>query len=183
MGSRLFVGKTNSGSIRRAVIAFDFSGLIPAGSTIKSVTLKLYMSKTHAEVETVDLHRLLTDWGEGTSDASGNEGGEGGGTIATSGDATWIHRNYKSELWQSPGGDYSATASAGISVSGSGTYIWGSTPQLVDDVQSWLDNPSSNAGWILIGNETRSQTTKRFDSKECGTDAFRPVLTVTFTSP
>ena len=52
---------------------------------------------------------------------------------------------------------------------------------MVADVQAWLDDPSGNFGWIVVGNEAKNQTAKRFDSKEGGTTANRPVLTVTFT--
>ena len=177
-GAYLFVGKTNSGSIRRAVIAFDIAGQIPTGSTIKSVTLTLHMSRTQAGAETSEVHRLLADWGEGISDAIGTEGG---GTTSTSGDATWIHRFFETDAWQTPGGDFSTTASASTSVSGTGNYTWGSTAQLVADVQAWLDDPSSNFGWILLGNEDDNQTAKRFDSKENSAAANRPVLAVSFT--
>ncbi|MGH6958897.1 MAG: hypothetical protein ACREE7_00285, partial [Dongiaceae bacterium] len=44
-GPDFFCGVTANAAIRRAVIAFDLSG-IPAGATINSVTLRLYMSRT-----------------------------------------------------------------------------------------------------------------------------------------
>ena len=53
----------------------------------------------------------------------------------------------------------------------------------MNDVQGWLDNPSSNFGWLLQGNESTSPTTKRFDTKENGTVANRPMLTVNYTPP
>ena len=37
---------------------------------------------------------------------------------------------------------------------------------MLADVQKWLDDPSSNFGWLLLGDETKSRTTKRFDSSE-----------------
>ena len=179
-GAHLFAGKTSGGDIRRAVLAFDVAGQIPAGAIIKSVILELRMSRSTSGAGTIELHRLLADWGEGTSDVSGNEGR---GTPSTEGDATWVHRSFSTESWQTPGGDFSPTVSAGTPVSGIASYTWGSTAQMVDDVQSWLDDPSSNFGWILIGNEASIHTTKRFDSRENATAASRPVLTVTFTPP
>jgi hypothetical protein len=74
-GAYMFVGKTdNSALIRRAVIAFDPTS-VPIGATIDSVTLNLNMSRTTSGSQTVTLHKLQADWGEGTSDALGNEGG------------------------------------------------------------------------------------------------------------
>src|SRR5438876_5160110 len=76
LGNHFFAGKTAQaqGSIRRGVLAFDIAGNIPAGAIITSVTLSLNMSKTASDTaRTVELHRLLADWGEGTSQASGEE--------------------------------------------------------------------------------------------------------------
>jgi len=179
-GSHIFAGNNNGGRARRAVIAFDVANQVPAGSTIQEVTLTLRMSRTRTGPETIRLHRLQADWGEGTSNASANEGS---GAVSTSEDATWVHRFFNSDSWNNPGGDFSSASSASTSVGGSGSYTWGSTSQLVADVQGWLNDPSINFGWVVIGNEARSQTAKRFDSRENGTSANRPVLTVTYTPP
>ena len=178
-GQHIFVGRNNNDLVRRSVIAFDIVGSIPEGAIINSVTLTLNMSRTQAEEETVQLHRLLADWGEGASDAASNEGG---GTGAGSGDATWIHTQFDSETWQSPGGDFSATASADNTVGGAGRYTWDSTDAMVADVQVWLDDPSTNFGWLLLGNEGETRTTKRFDSKDNSLPANRPTLTIEFTA-
>jgi hypothetical protein len=52
----------------------------------------------------------------------------------------------------------------------------------VADVQGWLTNPSTNFGWIIIGNEGGTGTSKRFDSRENDTTANRPQLTVNYTT-
>ena len=74
-GQHIFAGKNNSGAIRRAVLAFDVSG-VPTGATIDTVSLKLNMSQTVSGAQTVTLHKLLADWGEGSSVATGGGGGE-----------------------------------------------------------------------------------------------------------
>jgi hypothetical protein len=174
-GDFFFAGNTNTSAVRRGLIAFDIAANVPAGSVIDSVELVLYMSKTSAGDQTISLYRLLADWGESSSNASGGEGA--GGTAAT-GDATWIHTFYDTEFWQNPGGDFSPSSSAGITVGGIGSYTWSSTPDMIGDVQDWLDTPSSNFGWLLQGNESTNQTAKRFDTKENPVSANRPVLTV-----
>ncbi len=76
-GSHLFVGRTgagNAGAVRRAVLAFDVASALPAGAVIDSVHLKMRMNRTVAGARVVSVHRLLDDWGEGTSVATGNEG-------------------------------------------------------------------------------------------------------------
>ena len=43
------------------------------------------------------------------------------------------------------------------------------------DVQSWLDDPASNFGWLVLGDESEIPTAKRFDTRE---SASPPVLTI-----
>ena len=71
--------------------------------------------------------------------------------------------------------------SASQTIDQNGLYTWGSTAGMVADVQSWLDDPGSNFGWIILGDEgTSLPTAKRFDSRE--TAATGPFLTVDFTT-
>ena len=174
LGFHLFAGKTAMGELRRGVLAFDIAGSVPAGSTITGVTLSMNMSRTPLSVAyPVELHVLLADWGEGTSQASGEEGD---GAPATPNDATWRHRFFDTIFWTNEGGDFSATVSASQSVGDIGQYIWSSS-QMVADVQSWLDNPATNFGWLVLGDEKPTLTSKRFDTRE---SASPPVLTIQF---
>jgi hypothetical protein len=177
LGLHFFAGKTAMGELRRGVLAFNIAGSIPAGSTITGVTLSMNMSRTPLSVAyPVELHKLLADWGEGTSMASGEEGD---GAPATPNDATWRHRFFDTIFWTNEGGDFSATVSASQSVSVVGPYTW-SSAQMVADVQSWLDNPAGNFGWLVLGDEKPTLTSKRFDTRE---SASPPILTIEFTGP
>lgn len=178
-GSYLFAGRNSQGNARRSFIAFDVADTIPAGARIDSVFLLLNMNRTSGGPAPVALHRLIDDWGEGTSDA-----GEGGrGAPATLGDATWLHTFYDTAFWVTAGGDYTPTASAVATVADSALYRWGSTAAMVADVQSWLDAPTTNFGWILIGDEGNVTTTKRFDSREIvGAAAGRPPKLIVYSS-
>lgn len=138
------------------------------------------MSRTTAGNQTVSLHRLLANWGEGTSNADANEGQ---GAPSTTNDATWLHTFYNTSKWTNAGGDFAATASASLTVGGNGSYTWGSTTQMVADVQGWLNNPGSNFGWMVRGNEAVTTTAKRFDSRQIASTANRPVLIVDYTPP
>ena len=174
-GFHFFAGETAMGELRRGVLAFDIAGSIPPGSTITAVSLSLNLSRTLLETaRTVELHKLLADWGEGTSHAPGEEGD---GAPATTNDATWRHRFFDTIFWATQGGDFSATVSASQVVGSVGQYTW-SSAQMVADVQSWLDNPSSNFGWLVLGDESTNATSKRFDTRE---SASPPVLTIEFT--
>lgn len=176
-GDYLFAGQTNQSAIRRGLLAFDLTDKLPAGATIVSATLQLHMSKTSAGSAAVSLHRVLANWGEGSSNANSNEGG---GATASTGDATWLHTLFNTTLWQAPGGDFAPTASATTAVAGVADYQW-RTPALLADVQGWVANPTANFGWLLIGDENANSTAKRFDSRENPTAANRPQLTIVYT--
>ncbi|MEP7107762.1 MAG: DNRLRE domain-containing protein [Ferruginibacter sp.] len=176
-GENLFSGSNALNSPRRALLKFDIAAQIPAGAVITSVTLTLFCNKTTAGNSDISIHQLLADWGESNSNAMGEEGG---GIAAVANDATWVSSFHLSNLWNSPGGDFTATASATTTVGDTGlSYNWTSS-QAIADVQNWLNNPSLNFGWILIGNETISSTSKRFDSRENLNSAQRPQLSVTY---
>lgn len=179
-GEAIFSGRINatSRSIRRALLAFDVASAVPAGSVVTGARLWLNLSATSAGPVSVRLHRVLADWGEGASSSGG-----GGGAPAAPGDSTWIHRFYDDVFWTQPGGDFYPISRGDAVVDQPGLYSWGSTPEMVADVQSWLDQPGSAFGWILLGDETRPQTVKRFDSRETPDQANRPLLEVDFVPP
>lgn len=179
IGTGMFAGRTDDSSRRRAVMAFDL-GAIPAGATIQSAQVRLTMTQTNSNSTPISLHRILASWGEGTSNAT--SGGGGGGATATANDATWVHRFWSGTSWTSPGGQFTAAPSATLPVGGTGTYTWGSTTQLVADVQGWLANPASNFGLIAIGDESQDQTAKRFATREAATASTRPALLLTYTT-
>ncbi len=175
-GAYLFTGRTLIGARRRALIRFDL-GSIPAGATIEAARLELSMSRTISGTLTVRLHRLLRGWGEGTVDAPGQEGT---GAPAQAGDATWTQNRLGGGSWDQLGGDYETMASAAAPVRNLGRYTW-TSDQLIADVQAWLDDPASNFGWIVIGNEAAGfGTAKRLDSRENPDPAARPVLVVSY---
>ncbi len=179
-GSHFFAGTTGGFTqpdTRRGLIAFDIAGSIPAGATIDSVGLTLHVSRTAAGDTNVSLHRLLADWGEGASDAPGQEGG---GTAPAPGDATWLHTASPGSFWASAGGDFVAASSGSSLVGGVGSYTWGSTAGMVADVQTWLDS-GDNCGWLLMGNEATDEPAKRFDSRTNSNASFRPELRVEYT--
>ena len=174
-GHHLFVGNTENGTTRRALITFDIAANIPEGASINRVKLTLNMSGATEGSAAVDLHRVLADWGEGASAPSGQQEN----AAAADGDATWIHTFFSSSTWNSPGGDFVEIPSASKEVEGPGSYSW-TTSELAADVQLWLDHPSSNFGWIVRGVEDSNGSPKRFDSRENGEEANRPVLEVHF---
>ena len=171
------VGVNGAGTFRRALVRFDLSS-IPPGSHILSVSFKAYMSQTSAGTQDCRLHRMLESWGEGASFAFG-----GGGTAPEANDATWAYRFWPSSSWTVPGGVFAPSASATKAIGAAGSYIWASTTGLVADVQSWVDAPAANFGWVIVGNEAALETAKRFESRESGDPLRHPTVTITYSPP
>ena len=173
-GQTLFTG-VRQNNIRRSLLAFDLSS-IPAGATITSAELRMNCTVLNT-AQSVSIHRLGADWGEGTA-----AGTLTSGATAGTGDATWTHRNYNSVLWSTAGGQYTATASASVTVSATGQVNW-SSAGLLADVQMWQGMPAMNWGWIVRSNEVTNNVNVTFASKENSTAANRPRLVITYTPP
>lgn len=182
-GSVFIAGRAGgSGSpapLRRALLEFDLSTL-PQGTLVQSASLTLTLTQSSgASLVPFGFYRVLADWGAAGSIATS----PGQGITAAAGDATWASRFAGSaSLWTAAGGDYAPTASAttavGMLAAGTPTpYTWLSTQQLVTDIQSWIDDPSSNVGWILIGDEGVPGTARQFASSENSNAIYLPTLT------
>jgi hypothetical protein len=153
--------------------------------TSVTLTLKLTLSPAGVSGTTpITLHQVLDSWGEGASSAPA---AGGAGVIAKPGDATWNYRFYTTTLWNTPGGDFdnaaSSTANVGTVANGSASTVNWLGAGLQGDVQEWVNNPASNFGWILLGDETGIDNARRFASAENSNVSLRPVLTVLYTVP
>jgi len=198
-GGFLFVGVGGFTPVpARALIQFDIANCgagIPAGSTITGATLDLDLVRDASIVgpnpADHDLHAVTTAWGEGASD-TGNPPMNGGGTVAVPPDATWLNAMVPAPTWGTAGGDFNPVASATalqVGAAGLVVYQWtGGT--MVANVQNWLDNPTTNNGWILkqANENTPTASNKEFASREnpgipSNPAGAAPVLTVTFDPP
>jgi len=177
-GPSIFAGNNSTRNIRRALVYFDVAGIIPANASIDSVEVRLYVSNAPNDVPQVfSIHRILVDWGEGSSVSSG-----GGGAPATANDATWLHRFYPSSLWSNAGGDFDASTHAWATVGGVGEWSW-ADEHLTADVRAWYDSPGDNFGWLVAGNESAASTVRRFESRETLNSDQRPRLIVHYSLP
>jgi hypothetical protein len=177
------VSGTTAGVLRqpfrsRAVMRFNVAGVTPAGAVITSATLKLTVVKIPSAPSNSEfgLHRMLVRWGEGNkNDKTGSQ--------ATTGESTWNSRMFLLPQWGAPGGkagtDFATDTSSSTFVSGLGPYTFASSPNMVADVQFWLDSTNSNFGWILISQDEASDSTaRRFASREGGANA--PALVIEY---
>jgi hypothetical protein len=185
-GQGLFVGTTGQADPRRALIGFDIANNLPAGSIITAVQLTLVLDQAASgdtRARPIELHRLLANWGEGTTGQGmpGPKSGRGFPTPSNGTTATWTNRFHNTTPWANAGGDFVATASGSTLVgSARQAYAWDSTPMMLSDVQAWLDDPASNFGWLLLGDESATATARRFDTREFPNSNLRPALKITF---
>jgi len=179
-------GGLDSTALRRGLIRFDLAP-IPAGSQVVSAKLTLF--RTGGLIpQLVSVHKLRRDWGEGSSGS-----GEAcnprpptpeAGRPPTDSSSTWNFRYFGARAqWDSAGGDFEPTLTDSVTMFANFAAVELSGPGIAADVQSWVNNPVSNDGWILIGDEAREQTGSRFASREDPIPAHRPTLTISFTSP
>lgn len=175
-GPHIFAGGDNNGLRKRALFAFNIGPPeIPEGSTIEIVSLALHVNRTRGTADSFSLRKLTRDWGEADSST-----GRGTGASAQAGDATWNQSMFNSQNSNSPGGDFLGISSGNADLLGSSTTSTFIGPQMIADVQDWLDNPFGNFGWILIGPSSQ-QTARRIDSREASNASNRPKLTIEFT--
>ena len=181
-GAAFFNSGTTQNRMRnRALLEFDIASALPAGALITSVGLQLEVLRQPVdgfEISFFGLHRMLRPWGEGNTFAT-----KGMGSPAQPGDATWNYASASGDSWSEPGGgigvDFAAQQSSGVFIYGLGTYQFEGTPELANEIQSWLDHPESNFGWMLLcETEELPFTARRFGSREDPQSA--PVLTIEF---
>ena len=157
----------NDPTVEQALVRFDGifgsgTNQIPVGSTITSATLTLRVGGTTNDESPspVNFHRLLHPWVDS-------------GLWADYGASPW---NATAGI-QADGTDALATADATATMSALNT----SYPvDVTGSVQAWANAPSDNHGWVILPTGTDGL---RLQSSESTTVSYRPLLSVTYTSP
>jgi DMSO/TMAO reductase YedYZ molybdopterin-dependent catalytic subunit len=205
-GPGMFVGSDGQGRPKRGLIEFDIPAYVPSNATITSAVLTLYLGQVAGSggggssgdptPRTIRLFDVTTAWAGSTNGTTGfpgpGFGGTGQGFPANIGDATWNYAKYNTLRWNTPGGggDFVSTESADTVVGQSvdTAYSWGSTAQMLSDVQGWLDCTSLNYGWLLKNDSEALQTTfrafyTREGAIEQGLPQYAPDLVVSYVVP
>lgn len=183
-GIKLFAGKIATGVLRRGLIEFDVSS-IPTNAVISDVSVQLNVLNVPgaATNQDIGLHLALAEWGESGSVATGN--GNGNPAPAEPGDATWLNTFFddlNTNLWNTAGGDFSASASSTTSMGTStGPIVFDSTIDLIADVSTWVQDSNNNHGWIIVGDEVNDTNVRSFGSRESGGSA--PLLNIEYSIP
>jgi hypothetical protein len=169
----LLSGKIQNDVYRvRALMKFDFSTL-PTNAIVLSARVTIEVTRQPGDGlanAPFGLYRMLRSWGEGDKVATTVPGQ---GLPASPGEATWGHAFFPTNAWSVPGGasgvDFSDVESTFQFIYGTGQspYRFESTPELVADVQGWVNNPQINYGWMLLcDDEATIFTARRFGSRE-----------------
>ncbi len=185
-GQFLTIGNFEFGIYRRVLIAFNFDGIIPPGSTILSAQLVVTPSAVTSSTAML-IYRVGSPWAAGKSTP---ENELFGGPAAT-GDPTWFFRNYtegnpmRSQTWRQPGGDFVPDQPlVGDGGSTQNNKVAYTSEHLLADVQSMIVRPDQHFGWLLLADEGSLSTgVYQFPSSDNEDEARRPYLDITFTSP
>ena len=157
----LWVQHTGGGSGDHSLLQFDLSS-IPVHSKIENASLWLY-KWTSGAGGTIALHRVTSDWAEGTQDHTTGPG------------ATWNDRD-TGVPWISPGGDYdpSPVDVSNLNAGAAAWYRWDITPL----VQGWVSGSYDNQGMILVAQT--AETDLAFSSSDTANASEHPKLTITY---
>jgi spore coat protein A len=186
-------GQTRGGQAmtRRALVQFDLSS-IPPGSEIVSARLNLFRMSPGGPGTRLRVYRLLQDWGEGHSGVgdSCTPPPKAFGRPPTDSASTWNYRFWGAQaVWQSDaggtvhGGSFRSSYSDSEDIGLFDQYVDLTSSGITNDVKDWVQDPASNHGWILLGDEANLGTGMRFTSREDTVATHAPTLTVSFTSP
>ena len=177
--------------IRRALVLFDLSA-IPPGSEIVSARLNLFRLQPGGTGSRMTVHRLLQSWGEGNSGAEFEctARPKQFGRTPTDSSSTWNYAFWgPQDFWRTEAGDTLHGGNFQSAFSDSEFLVpWIQMDGLQSDgitrdVVDWFQNPSSNHGWILRGDETLAGTGMRFASRRDTLEGHPPSLTISFTPP
>ncbi len=155
--------KTENGKLNRALLQFDLSSL-PAGATINSATLSLYVKDVKDGDVTINAHRVTQAWVEG----SGADPADG---------VTWDTYD-GTNTWATAGGDYDASSLDSTFLAKDTKNVWASW-DVTGAADDWL-NPATNFGVILESPVTTPKSEAKFKSSDDGTASERPKLEVCY---
>lgn len=166
----------NSSVLQRSLIKFDLSN-IPAGSTVSSAALLLTCVGEFSSTDyAITAYPLSRSWSEGTAAV---------GTYVLNTNATWTHSNYPT-TWGTPGADNTSSDrgpnSIGTAIVTNCVNASVSIPINTATIEGWINNPATNYGILLKGDETQNNTIKNFASSEHATVSYHPQLSIVYDS-
>jgi hypothetical protein len=157
----LLDGDTTGGKDAYVLLKWDVTA-IPSGSTVQSAKVKFYV--TNASTQTYEFYALNRAWVE--TQATWN--------LAATGSS-----------WSVPGAkgstDRGSTVRGTVTATATGAVTVTLNSSGVSLVQSWVNSPSSNHGFLLA--DSANADSLQFASREATTASQRPRLEVTYVPP
>lgn len=162
----LGVGTAVGGNTVRSLLKFDLSA-VPSSTTILSADLNLWLSSTNNNSPIdVSLHKLTSPWEENQ--------------------ASWTYsKTTPYTAWKTAGGDFSNDKLRTVKDIGvppasiADAMVNWKVP--LDVVQGWINNPTTNNGFMLKSDNETTQIYKKFASSEQSTlNKYKPQLVVTY---
>jgi hypothetical protein len=189
--NQMHVGLFNGGVYGRSLLQFNLSS-IPSNATITNVVLTFSDGGNGQNIPQIFVHKLTQGWTEGNANSACPFSGAcnvPGVALTSQTDVTWRETSYSggalTNLWLTTGGNFAATASTTSTAEGNNAKLF-SSAGLIQDVQNWVNNPTSNFGWLLKMDEalTSPSTMQRYRTKEgasaSGDNTTAPKLVVTY---
>jgi len=177
----LYLREVVGGYSNNAMMYFDIAGKIPAGATIDSATLSLYVIDSSYATANVKLHRITDPdskgmWVEGSNNTFNT--GDGVSWLRRTGTGSTITTAWTNTAGSNIMNSAVATSSGTLPFVNNGTG-WVTSTDLKADVQAWVNGTAVNQGWYLrvIGT---GASTQNIASNQNSTVAYRPKLTVTY---
>lgn len=162
----LGVGTAVGGNTVRSLLKFDLSA-VPSSTTILSTDLNLWFTSTNNNSPIdISLHKLTSPWEENQ--------------------ASWTYaKTIPYTEWKTAGGDFSSDKLR--TVKGIGVPPASIADAMVnwkvplDVVQGWVNNPTTNYGFMLKSDNETTQIYKKFASSEQSVlDRYKPKLVIIY---
>ncbi len=142
------------GARERSLVAFSLASL-PGDARVLLARTHLNVQGSVGKAILIEAHRVNASW--------------------TQGGASWNQRD-GTNYWNRPGGDYDGAILDSQNVSTAGDYSWNVTSA----VQTWVDNPALNYGFIFATTDSGLNNTKTIQSSEAAPLSTTPKLEVTY---
>jgi hypothetical protein len=185
-----FTGTDGRNGVMRGLLRFGLPASLRGRVTITGVQLVMTIQAlgdgTAGTAATESLQAVTQPWiqgnGFGNTVMAYTVGQACAGSIVG---ATWNQSNCAAgTTWSTPGGTVAPTVSGqadttGVPIGGQVTWSSVANPGMIADVQSWIDDPSTNDGWrISSSTEGKGTQAQRFVSTESG--ASGPTLSIAY---
>lgn len=158
----LAFGTSGEEQKNRSLIKFDLENL-PYGK-LKHATLSLTMANEGNGV--ISLHKVTENWKGSFYDDTNY--------------ANWQSTGIENVNWNENGGDFLSIPSGRAVFNDNETLdIFG--PRMKLDIQDWIENPSTNNGWLILGSENTIDSKTQFYSGKNLTQG--PILTLIYELP